>query len=126
MSATNTTTAADNRQKPAFYALIVALIIMSIGPIVLMLATSLKLNVDIMSDTASFLFMPTLQNYETVLCDVLWYEPEHVDYCNPTFSRALGNSLIIALVSTVITLIIGCMAAYALVRFKMEHILELY
>jgi multiple sugar transport system permease protein len=108
----------DKRQSPAFYALMVALIIMSVGPIILMLTTSLKLNVDVMSDSSSLLFSPTLRNYETVLCDVLWYDPAHVDYCNPTFSRALGNSIFIALVSTTITLILGCMAAYALVRFK--------
>lgn len=106
------------RQNPAFYALIVALIIMSLGPIFLMLSTSLRLNVDIMSDASRLFFMPTLQNYETVLCNVLWYEPAHVDYCNPTFGRALGNSLIVALTSTVITLVVGCMAAYALVRFR--------
>jgi len=108
----------EKRQSPAFYALMVALIIMSVGPIILMLTTSLKLNVDVMSDSSSLLFSPTLRNYETVLCDILWYDPAHVDYCNPTFSRALGNSIFIALVSTTITLILGCMAAYALVRFK--------
>lgn len=108
----------EKRQSPAFYALMVALIIMSVGPIILMLTTSLKLNVDIMSDSSSLLFSPTLRNYETVLCDILWYDPAHVDYCNPSFSRALGNSIFIALVSTTITLILGCMAAYALVRFK--------
>lgn len=106
------------RQNPAFYALIAALIVMSMGPIVLMLSTSLQLNVDIMSDTSSLLFVPTLKNYETVLCNVLWYTPEHVDYCNPTFARSLGNSLIVALIATVITLVTGCMAAYALVRFR--------
>ncbi len=105
-------------KNPAFYALIVALIVMSLGPIIMMVTTSLKLNVDIMSDASSLWFSPTLQNYETVLCDVLWYEPVNVDYCNPTFSRALGNSIFIALMSTAITLILGCMAAYALVRFK--------
>ena len=105
-------------KNPAFYALIVALIVMSLGPIIMMVTTSLKLNVDIMSDASSLWFSPTLQNYETVLCDVLWYEPINVDYCNPTFSRALGNSIFIALMSTAITLILGCMAAYALVRFK--------
>ena len=110
--------ASTDRQNPAFYALLVVLVIMAIGPIWLMLTTSLRLNVDIMSDTSSLLFMPTLRNYETVLCDVLWYEPAHVDYCDPTFGRALGNSIIIALVSTGITLIVGCMAAYALVRFR--------
>lgn len=111
-------TSADKKQNPAFYALIIALIIMSLGPIMLMLTTSLKLNVDIMGDASSLFFSPTLRNYETVLCDVLWYEPKHVEYCSPTFTRALGNSLFIALVSTIITLILGCMAAYALVRFR--------
>ncbi|MFN3824961.1 MAG: carbohydrate ABC transporter permease [Pseudorhodobacter sp.] len=103
---------------PGFYALLVALMLMSVGPIVLMLATSLRLNVEIMSDSASLIFMPTLRNYETVLCHVLWYEPAHVGYCDPTFARSLGNSLYVALISTVLTLILGCMAAYALVRFR--------
>lgn len=107
-----------DRQNPAFYALVVALVVMSLGPIVLMLTTSLRLNVDIMSDTSALFFMPTLKNYETVLCNVLWYTPEHVDYCSPTFGRALGNSLLVGLVSTFITLVVGCMAAYALVRFR--------
>ena len=105
-------------KNPAFYALMVALLVMSLGPIIMMVTTSLKLNVDIMSDASSLWFSPTLENYETVLCDVLWYEPVNVDYCNPTFSRALGNSIFIALMSTAITLILGCMAAYAIVRFK--------
>ncbi len=107
-----------DRQNPAFYALLITLVIMAIGPIYLMLTTSLKLNIDIMSDSSSLLFMPTLRNYETALCDFLWYEPEHLRRCDPTFGRALTNSLIIGLISTAITLIIGTMAAYALVRFR--------
>ena len=106
------------RPNPAFYVLIACLVIMSAGPIVLMLSTSLKLNVDIMSDTSSLFFAPTLRNYETVLCNVLWYEPAHVDYCDKTFGRALGNSLIVALTSTALTLVLGTMAAYAIVRFR--------
>ncbi len=109
----------NEKQNPAFYALIAALIVMSVGPIVLMLATSFKTNVDVYDASVSaFFFAPTIANYETVLCNVLWYEPAHVDYCNPTFGRALGNSIVVALVSTGLTLVIGCMAAYALVRFK--------
>ena len=103
---------------PAFYVLIACLVVMSAGPIVLMLSTSLKLNVDIMSDSTSLFFAPTLRNYETVLCNVLWYEPAHVEYCDKTFGRALGNSLIVALISTALTLVIGTMAAYAIVRFR--------
>lgn len=106
------------RQNPAYYALLVALVLMAVGPIYLMLTTSLKLNVDIMSDSTGLFFMPTLRNYETALCDFLWYEPEHLRRCDPTFGRALGNSLVIGLVSTAITLVIGTMAAYALVRFR--------
>ncbi|WP_420861588.1 carbohydrate ABC transporter permease [Algirhabdus cladophorae] len=106
------------KQNPAFYALIVALVVMSVGPIVMMLMTSLKLNVDIMSDTSSLIFMPTIRNYETALCDMLWYDPAHIDYCDPTFGRALVNSLTVALISTVLTLVLGCMAAYAIVRFR--------
>lgn len=110
--------ASGQQQNPAFFALIVALVVMAVGPIFLMLVTSLRLNVDIMSDTSSLIFMPTLRNYETALCNVLWYEPAHVEFCDPTFGRALGNSLIISLISTVLTLVIGCMAAYAIVRFR--------
>lgn len=106
------------RANPAVYGVLVLLVLMAVGPIVLMLLTSLRLKVDIFSDTASLLFVPTLRNYETVLCNVLWYEPAHVDFCNPTFGRAFGNSLLISTVSTAITLVIGCMAAYAIVRFR--------
>jgi len=107
-----------DRQNPAFYALIFALVFMSVGPVALMFINSFKLDVDIISGTSGLLFMPTIQNYETALCDVLPYEIEHLDYCSLKFGGAFINSLIIALVSTVLTLVIGCMAAYALVRFR--------
>ncbi|RYH07847.1 carbohydrate ABC transporter permease [Tropicimonas sp. IMCC6043] len=113
---------ADNsqydKQNPAFYALLAALIFMSIGPVLLLFVNSFKLDVDIISGTSGLFFMPTIQNYETALCDILWYEPDHIDYCAIRFGGAFINSLIIALISTVMTLIIGCMAAYALVRFR--------
>lgn len=109
---------ARERQHPAFYALIFALVFMSVGPVLLMLTNSFKLDVDIISGTGGLLFMPTIQNYETALCDVLPYELDHLDYCSLKFGGAFINSLIIALVSTILTLVIGCMAAYALVRFR--------
>ncbi len=93
-------------------------LLLSTGPVILMVVTSFKLNVDIMSDNWSLFFMPTVANYEKILCDMLWYTPEIDGYCDPTFGRGLLNSLMISTVSTVITLVIGCMAAYALVRFK--------
>lgn len=112
---------ADNtydRQNPAFYAVLVMLVFMAVGPIILMFVNSFKLDIDIISGTSGLLFLPTIQNYETALCDVLWYEPEHLDFCSLKFGGAFINSLIITLISTALTLIIGCMAAYALVRFR--------
>ncbi|MEM9105927.1 MAG: carbohydrate ABC transporter permease [Pseudomonadota bacterium] len=106
------------RQNPAFYALLVALIFMAVGPIVLMLINSFKLDVDIIGGTGGLLFLPTIRNYETALCDILWYEPAHLEFCALKFGGAFINSLIIALISTALTLVIGCMAAYALVRFR--------
>lgn len=106
------------RQNPAFYALIALLIFMSVGPVILLLSNSFKLDVNITSGVGGLLFMPTIQNYETALCDILWYEPDHLQFCQIRFGGAFVNSIIIALVSTAITLIFGCMAAYALVRFR--------
>ncbi|MEO0991597.1 MAG: carbohydrate ABC transporter permease, partial [Pseudomonadota bacterium] len=108
----------ENKPNPAFYALLAMLVFTAVGPVLLMFVLSFKLDVDIISGATGLLFLPTIQNYETALCDVLWYEPEHLDFCSLKFGGAFINSLIIALVSTMLTLIIGCMAAYALVRFR--------
>ena len=97
---------------------LVILAFTAVGPVALMLVNSFKLDVDIISGTTGLLFLPTIQNYETALCDILWYEPDHLDFCALKFGGAFINSLIITIVSTALTLIIGCMAAYALVRFK--------
>ena len=106
------------RTNPAFYAVIAVLIFMSVGPVALLLANSLRLDVDITSGVGGLLFVPTIRNYETALCDVLWYEPDHLRFCQIRFGGAFVNSIVIALVSTVLTLVMGCMAAYALVRFR--------
>jgi multiple sugar transport system permease protein len=106
------------KSNPAFYAVLVTLIVMSAGPIMLMLAASFKLNIDIMSENSSLLFMPTLRNYQVALCDFLPFAVEGLDRCDPTFGRALVNSLVVALTATALTLTLGCMAAYALVRFR--------
>ena len=106
------------RQNPAFYAVLTRLGIRAVGPVLLMFVNSFKLDVDIISGTSGLIFLPTIQNYETALCDVLWYEPDHLDFCQLKFGGAFINSLIIALISTLLTLVIGSMAAYALVRFR--------
>ncbi|QEL24946.1 carbohydrate ABC transporter permease [Bosea sp. F3-2] len=101
MSSSSTT----RKATPFSYAVVAALAIIALGPIFVMISTSLKQKTDIFSDGFSFFFMPTLANYSAVLSD-------------GQNTRYLTNSLIVACASTVLTLICGCMAAYALVRFR--------
>ncbi len=88
-----------------FYTILLVMCMMSLGPIIMMLLTSFKLKVDIFNDVSTFVFMPTLKNYRSVIED-------------PSLMRYMGNSLYVGLVSTGLTLIMGCMAAYSIVRFR--------
>ncbi len=88
-----------------FYTILIVLCMLSLGPIILMLLTSLKLKIDIFNDVSTFFFVPTLKNYRSVIND-------------PSLMRYLGNSLYVGLISTITTLVMGCMAAYAIVRFR--------
>ena len=90
---------------PRFYAILTALLIVALGPLLVMVTTSLKLKTQIFGDAGVLLFMPTLDNYRAVLED-------------GSNLRFLSNSLIVAVVSTALTLTFGCMAAYATVRFR--------
>ena len=87
------------------YTALVFLAVACIAPIVLMFATSLKLQTQIFTNGINFFFTPTLENYREVLGE-------------GSFTRYLMNSLIVGVVSTVITLVLGCMAAYGLARFR--------
>jgi multiple sugar transport system permease protein len=87
------------------YSALVLLAIVCVAPIVLMFATSLKVQTQIFTNSINFFFAPTLENYREVLGE-------------GSFMRYLGNSLIVGVVSTVITLVLGCMAAYGLARFR--------
>ena len=66
----------SDKANPAFFVLLACLVFMAVGPVALMFINSFKLDVDIISGTSGLLFLPTIQNYETALCDILWYEPE--------------------------------------------------
>jgi multiple sugar transport system permease protein len=101
MSATSTI----RRATPTSYIVVIALALMALGPIFVMISTSLKVKTDIFSNSFSFFFMPTLDNYREILSD-------------GQNTRFLTNSLIVATISTVLTLAFGCMAAYSIVRFR--------
>ena len=87
------------------YLMLIVLAILCVAPIVVIFATSLRQQVQIFSEPLNFLFTPTLENYRAVLQE-------------DKFDRYLVNSLIVGLSSTVITLVLGCMAAYGLARFR--------
>jgi multiple sugar transport system permease protein len=87
------------------YLALMLLAIFCVAPIVVMFATSLKLQTQIFNTGINFIFTPTLENYRDVLNE-------------GGFTRYLTNSLIVGVVSTLITLVLGCMAAYGLARFR--------
>lgn len=89
----------------AHYAALIVLAAVCVTPIVVMFATSLKFQTQIFDTGLRFFFMPTLENYRGILSD-------------GSFVRYLTNSLIVGIVSTAITLVLGCMAAYGLARFR--------
>lgn len=87
------------------YVMLVALAVLCIAPIVVIFATSLRQQVHIFAEPLNFIFTPTLENYRAVLQE-------------EKFDRYLMNSLFVGVVSTVVTLVLGCMAAYGLARFR--------
>jgi len=86
------------------YIALIILAFIALLPILVMLSTSFKTQVDIMSDNPLAAFTPTLDNYRTIL--------------DNNFDLYLRNSIIVGLVSTVLSLLVSGMAAYALARLR--------
>ena len=87
------------------YTMLVVLAVLCVAPIAVIFATSLRQQVQVFAEPLNFIFMPTLENYRAVL------QEDKLD-------RYLANSLVVGLVSTAITLLLGGMAAYGLARFR--------
>jgi multiple sugar transport system permease protein len=87
------------------YCVLLILAFLCIAPILIIFATSLRQQVQIFSEPLNFFFAPTLENYRAVLEE-------------DKFDRYLRNSLFVGVISTFITLVLGCMAAYGLARFR--------
>ena len=88
-----------------FLIILVCFIILS--PLFVMVSTAFKFKTQIFSNELTWFFVPTLTNFQAVLED-------------GTNIRYLTNSLIIALVSTALTLVAGTLAAYAMVRYAFK------
>tara|TARA_A100001015_G_C14765278_1_gene623079 strand:- start:53 stop:862 length:810 start_codon:yes stop_codon:yes gene_type:complete len=82
-------------------------------PILVLIINSFKTETQLFNQKTFFLFIPTLQNYTDLLTD-------------KKFSTYFFNSLIIGVLATCFTLILGSMAAYGLkeIEFKFkQHLL---
>lgn len=90
---------------PMRYTVLVALGAFCIGPVLLMLLTSFKQQSQLFDMSLHLLFVPTLENYRSVLFD-------------DAFGRYLLNSLIVGVAATAATLAAGSMAAYGLARLR--------
>lgn len=87
------------------YTMLIALAFLCAAPILVIFTTSLRLQVDIFAEPLNLLFVPSFENYRAVL------QEDRLD-------RYLLNSLFVGLISTGVTLALGCMAAYGLARFR--------
>ena len=89
----------------AYFAVLVFLAVVALFPIYMMLQTSFKAQVDIMSSEPTWVFTPTTDNYEVVVF-------------GQKFDRYLTNSVIVGLVTTFLTLFTAGLASYALARMQ--------
>lgn len=88
------------------YLIILIAIILSIAPIVYLLITSFKPPELTFAIPPVWSFTPTLQNYAEVL--------------TPDFLSYLMNSVVVALSTTLVALILGMFAAYGFARFRIR------
>ena len=91
-----------------FYIVISIILCFVLFPLFWMFLASFKTNADILNMDKLFIFTPTLKNFENV-------------FVNYDFLKPILNSLIISLVSTVLSLILGLPAAYSIAREK-QHL----
>lgn len=90
---------------PAQYAALLVLGALCVLPMLIMGLTSFKTEAQIFDVRWSWIFVPTLSNYQAVV------QEGRID-------RYLVNSVVVSLVATGLTLALGTMCAYAMARFR--------
>jgi len=84
---------------------LLAILVATVFPFYWMVSTSLKMPAQVFSDPPTILFTPTLQHYQDALFQYdVW--------------RNLLNSLIVTVTVTLLAVLIGTPAAYAIARFE--------
>ncbi|EPR77477.1 Maltose/maltodextrin ABC transporter, permease protein MalG [Leifsonia rubra CMS 76R] len=87
--------------------MLVIIVLTFLAPLVWMVLSSLKTNIDIYNPEAAFVFTPTLTNYDTV-----FGQASYLEY--------IFNSFWIGICSTFLSMILGVPAAYSMSRFVMK------
>lgn len=77
------------------------------APFLWMFMTSFKTRLDTFAIPPKFFFQPTLANYQAV-----W---------GSEFMHSLENSIVVALVSTAFSLVLGCLTAYGFSRYQFKR-----
>jgi multiple sugar transport system permease protein len=94
----------DGWRETGRFSLVLLLAVVILVPLLVMGSTSLKTQKQVFDSGFSFFFVPTLDNYREVLTG--------------RFLGYLGNSIVVGVVATLLTLVLGAMCAYALSRFR--------
>jgi multiple sugar transport system permease protein len=87
----------------------------AIAPIIWILFMSLKNSTDVIASPPKFLFEPTLENYKAITVGLEQYA---IETLKPDFPQYFSNTLIIATITVIVSLLLGTLAAYALARFS--------
>jgi len=94
--------------KSVAYAITALFAFFALFPFVWLVITSLKPAMEAFSIPPLWLFVPTLENYQTIMSSE-WFGG---------FVSSFANSVIIASISTVLSIGVGILAAYSFARFK--------
>ena len=88
------------------YAQTIVLLAITLFPVLWLVQMSLKVETEALRMPPQLLFSPTLENYLALF--------------QGKFARSFGNSLIVSVVTTLISLVLGVPAAYALSRASLQ------
>ena len=86
---------------------IVLIVVAMLLPIIWMVMSSFKTNLDIFDTAKTIFFAPTLANYTTVLAQA-------------NYLKFVWNSFLVAFAATALSLLLGVPAAYSMSRFSMN------
>jgi multiple sugar transport system permease protein len=87
---------------------IAAVLVVLLFPLLWMLLASFKTSLEVVDPSRVLSFTPTFDNYRNVVAQ-------------GDFLRFIGNSFLVAAAATLVSLVVGVPAAYAIARYRVAH-----